>query len=448
MNLRLKPQQALVLSFLLLILLGTFALQLPGVTVPGRELAWHEALFRATSAVCVTGLAVRPPGDFTPMGQAILAVLFQLGGIGILTFGLVFLVLFGGKVSFFGRQLAQGVLGRGPWEDLWPVLRAVIVVTLFLEGIGTALLTVAWTREMGVVRAAGWGAYHAISAFCNAGFGLHADSLMPWRGNVLVVGTVGLLLVIGGLGFLPLTDLYDRFVTRKRRPATLHTRVALTVTVALLAVGTVGLLALEWNGSFAGLPLGTRILDAVFQAATPRTAGFSTMDLGRYTPAALLFTLMLMFVGASPGSTGGGIKTTTFGVLLAAQPSRARGQRWVSAWGREIPEGVLGAAVSLTLTAMTLVLLGSMTILEIERLGGTALGTTSGFLPVVFETVSAFATVGLSTGITSQLLVPSRLVLVFLMFVGRVGPLTFALALAGRHRRRDWRYPTESVMIG
>ncbi len=445
---RLQPAQALVLSFLLLILIGTFALQLPGVTVPGKELAWHEALFRSTSAVCVTGLAVRSPEDFTPFGQGVLMGLFQLGGIGILTFGLVFVVLLRGRMSFFGRQLAQGVLGRGPWEDFWPLLRGVIVVTFLLEAAGTAVLAAAWAPEMGLVPALGWGAYHAVSAFCNAGFGLHPDSLAPWQGNLVVVTTVGVLLVVGGLGFLPLTDVYDRLHGRRRRPLTLHTKMVLSVSAALLLLGTAVILLFEWKNSMAGLPAGTKILDAAFQAATPRTAGFSTLDLARYTPASLLFTIMLMFVGASPGSTGGGVKTTTLGVLLAAQVSRARGQRWVGAWSRTIPEDVLGSAVSLALSGLSIVVLASLVILEVERVAGTALGTMGGFLPVVFEVVSAFGTVGLSTGITSQLLVPSRLVLVLLMFVGRVGPLTFGLAVAGRHRRRDWRYPEESVMIG
>lgn len=445
---RLQPTQALVLSFLLLILAGTFALQLPGVTLPGRELVWHEALFRSTSAVCVTGLSVRSPGDFTPFGQGVLLVLFQLGGIGILTFGLVFVVLLKGKMSFFGRQLAQGVLGRGPWEDFWPLLRGVIVVTLLLEALGTAFLAAAWAPQMGLARALGWGLYHSVSAFCNAGFGLHPDSIMPWQGNVVVVSTVGLLIVMGGLGFLPLTDLYDRLRSRRRRPLTLHTKMVLSVSGALLVLGTVVLLLFEWNASMAGLPTGTKILDAAFQSATPRTAGFSTLDLGRYTPASLLFTIMLMFIGASPGSTGGGVKTTTLGLLLAAQTSRARGERRVSAWGRSIPEEVLGSAVSLALSGLGIIGLASIVILEIERVAGTALGAISGFLPVVFEVVSAFGTVGLSTGITSDLLVPSRLVLVLLMFVGRVGPLTFGLAVAGRHKRREWRYPEESVMIG
>ncbi len=448
MRRRVTPARALVLSFLGLIVLGTAALELPGTTLPGRELAWHEALFRATSAVCVTGLVVRDPGDFTPLGQVVTAVLFQLGGIGILTFGLVFMVLLGGRMSFFGRQLAQGTLGRGPWEDFWPLLRGVVVVTATFEGAGALVLALGWAREMGVHRALGWGVYHAISAFCNAGFGLEGRSLAPWRGDPLLVGTVMVLLVLGGIGFLPLTELYDRWRTGGRRPLSLHTRMVLAVTAALLLGGTAALLLLEWNGALADLPVGTRVLDAAFQAATPRTAGFSTLDLAAYTPAGLLFTMVLMFIGASPGSTGGGIKTTTVGVLVAAQASRARGQRQVSAWGRAIPAEVLGSAVALALSGITLVVAATILVAYLERAAGTPLGSGAHLPDLAFEVVSAFGTVGLSTGITSRLTVPSRLVLVALMFVGRVGPLTFGLAVLGRTRRRDWRYPTEQVMIG
>ncbi|HHQ47692.1 MAG TPA: hypothetical protein ENK19_02255 [Acidobacteria bacterium] len=442
------PARAFVISFLALILTGTLLLQLPGMTHPGRELAWHEALFTSTSAVCVTGLVVRSPYDFTTRGQIVILLLFQLGGLGILTFGFFLVVLLGGRMSFFGRGLVESTLAEGPWEDFWPLLRMAAMVTLGVEAVGAALLALAWAPSMGTKTALGWGIFHSVSAFCNAGFGLHPDSLIPWRGNMLVVFTVAGLIIVGGLGFLPLTDLFEKWRSPRRRPLSLHTRLVFVTTAALIVVGTVGVYGFEWDSALAGLHGMERFGAAFFQAVTPRTAGFSTLDYGHFSAAGLLFTVVLMFIGASPGSTGGGVKTTTLGVLVAAAVSRARGHRRVNLWNRTLPDGLLATAATLMGAGLSLVLLATLLVLHLEaELGGT-LGGADSFLRVLFEVVSAFGTVGLSTGITAQLLVPSRLILVALMFLGRVGPLTFGLALTWRPAPGDWQQPEETVMIG
>jgi len=444
----LSPARAFVISFALLVAVGTAALQLPGVTRPGRELAWHEALFTATSAVCVTGLVVRSPDDYTVAGQAVIICLFQLGGLGVLTFGFFLVLLVGRKMSFFGRALVQNTLAEGPWEDFWPLLRMAAGVTFIVEGIGAAALAVAWAGQMGWARSIGWGVFHAVSAFCNAGFGLDPRSLVPWGGNLIVVLTVAMLIIVGGLGFLPLTDLYERWHSKRRRPLTLHTRLVLVTTAGLLAAGCLGVALFEWHGALQGMPAPQRWLAIFFQSVTPRTAGFATLDYSRFTAAGLLFTVMLMFIGASPGSTGGGVKTTTLGVLIAAAFSRSRGHRRVNIWNRTMPPGALASAVALMLSATVLVLVAALIILHLEWeiRGGPGQGIS--FIRVLFEVVSAFGTVGLSTGITSQLMVPSRLVLVLLMFLGRVGPLMLGLALFSRPDPGDWQQPEESVMIG
>ncbi len=444
----LTPPRALVISFAGVIVLGTFALQLPGVTQPGHELAWHEALFRSTSAICVTGLVVRPPSDFTTFGQVVTLVLFQMGGLGILTFGLFLLVLAGGRLSIFGRTLIESTLAEGPWEDFWPLLRATAAVTFVLEAAGAAALTVAWLPEMGLRRAVWWGVYHAVSAFCNAGFGLDSGSLMHWRGSLLVVGTVALLIVIGGLGFLPLADLIDRFRSHRRRSLTLHTKMVLATTAALLVVGCIGIAGFEWSASLAGLRPGERALAVFFQSVTPRTAGFNTLDYASFSSAGLLFTIMLMFIGASPGSTAGGVKTTSLGVLVAAVVSRGRRRSRVTAWNRTISNDAVASAATLFLAGTVLTLGVTLLILHVERLLATPVAHAGDFLKVLFETVSAFGTVGLSTGITANLAEPSRLLLVLLMFLGRVGPLTFGLALVESRASDDWQFPEESVMIG
>jgi trk/ktr system potassium uptake protein len=444
----LTPARGFVASFALLVALGTAALQLPGVTKSERELRWDEALFTSTSAVCVTGLVVRSPEDFTVAGQAVIMTLFQVGGLGVLTFGFFLVILVGRRMSFFGRALVQSTLAEGPWEDFWPLLRMAAGVTFLVEAIGASLLMLAWGPDMGWLRAFGWGAFHAVSAFCNAGFGLHPASLMPWRGNILVVATVAGLIIVGGLGFLPLTDIYDRWRSGRRRPLSLHTRLVLATTLALLIGGMIGVGVLEWHGALNGIPRDERAAAIAFQAVTPRTAGFSTLDYGRFSAAGLLFTVMLMFVGASPGSTGGGVKTTTLGVLVAAAVSRSRGHRRVNLWNRTLPTDALASAVALMLSSLALVLLATLIMLHLEAELGGPFGGAGSFLKVLFEAVSAFGTVGLSTGITAQLGVPSRLILVTLMFLGRVGPLTFGLALVDRDMPGDWQQPEESVMIG
>jgi trk system potassium uptake protein TrkH len=443
----LSPVRALVVSFALVILTGTVLLRQPWASIPGRQLAWVEALFTATSATCVTGLVVRPPADHTVAGQLVIIGLIQVGGLGIITFGLFFALLAGGRLSLFGRELVLSSLAHEPWEDFFPLLRTVIGATLAIEGAGTLLLAAAWWGEKGVL-ALPWGAFHAVSAFCNAGFGLHPASLIPWRDNPFVIVPIGLLIVCGGLGFLPLAELFARFARRSRRPLSLHTRMVLTVTGALLLVGWAGFALLEAGTSLAGLSFGERALSVWFQGITPRTAGFASLDYGAMTGATLIFTMMLMFVGASPGSTGGGVKTTTVGVLLAVLVARVRAHRQVSALGRGIRPATVATAIVVLTLSLLVVVFGMMAVSACEH--GIVGGAPGSALVVweAFDVVSAFGTVGLSTGITPRLQPSSWLVLTAIMFVGRVGPLTLGLALAGRPPHVEPRFAEEELMVG
>jgi trk system potassium uptake protein TrkH len=442
-----SPVRALALSFAFVILTGTVLLRQPWASVPGRQLAWVEALFTATSATCVTGLAIRPPADHTVAGQLVIIGLIQIGGLGIITFGMFFALLAGGRLSLFGRELVLSSLAHEPWEDFWPLLRTVVGATLTIEGIGALLLAAAWWGEKGVL-ALPWGAYHAVSAFCNAGFGLHQASLIPWRDNPFVIVPIGLLIVCGGLGFLPLAELFARLRRGSRRPLSLHTRVVLTVTAALLLIGWAGFALLEAGTTLAGLSFGERALAVWFQGITPRTAGFASLDYGAMTGATLIFTMMLMFVGASPGSTGGGVKTTTVGVLLSVLIARVRAHRQVSALGRGIRPATVATAIVVLTLSLLVVVAGMMAVSACEH--GIA-GGASGSATVVweaFDVVSAFGTVGLSTGITPRLQPSSWLVLTLVMFIGRVGPLTLGLAMAGRPPHVEPRFAEEELMVG
>lgn len=442
-----NPGQALVASFALVIAVGAWCLRQPWAALPGRQLSWAEALFTATSATCVTGLVVRPPEDHTLAGQLVVIGLVQVGGLGILTFGMFFLLLAGQRLSLFGRELVLSSLSGRPWEDFWPLLRTVVGATVFVEGAGAALLAAGWWGEKGW-HAIGWGAFHAVSAFCNAGFGLHAQSLVPWRGDFLIAVPAGLLIVAGGLGFFPITELWQRWRSRGRTPLSLHTQTVLLATAWLLAIGWVGFALLEWGTTLHGLPWHEKVLAIWLQGITPRTAGFSNLDYGAMNPATLVFTMGLMFVGASPGSTGGGVKTTTIGVLLAVIVARIRSRRQVQSFRRAVSAVSVADALVVMVLASCVVLGGLLLVPLIEH--GFAGGPQARglFLAEAFEVVSAFGTVGLSTGITATLSLPSWAVLAVIMFVGRVGPLTLGLALAGRRSRPEAAYAEEAIMVG
>ncbi|NLH10677.1 MAG: hypothetical protein GX464_04935 [Holophagae bacterium] len=447
MRRRPNPVQALVASFALVIAVGGWCLHQPWAAVPGKQLSWVEAVFTATSATCVTGLVVRMPDDHTVAGQIVIVSLIQVGGLGIITFGLFFLLLTGQRLSLFGRGVIQSSLAAGPWEDFWPLLRTVFGATLTIEGIGALVLAVGWWGEKGPLALA-WGAFHAVSAFCNAGFSLHAQNLIPWRGNPFIAITTGLLIICGGLGFYPMTELWRRWRSHGRAPLSLHARTVFIVTVWLLCIGWAGFALLEWGTTLRGLPWHEKALGIWFQGITPRTAGFATLDYGAMNPATLVFTMGLMFIGASPGSTGGGVKTTTIGVLVAVIIARIRSRRQVQSFKRGISPVSVGDALVVMLLASCVVLGGMLLVPLIEHgfVGGPQ--ARSMFLAQAFDVVSAFGTVGLSTGITPSLSPPSWVVLTVVMFVGRVGPLTLGLALAGRRPRPEPAYAEESIMVG
>jgi trk system potassium uptake protein TrkH len=452
---RLQPSGILVLSFAGAILAGTLLLKLPAAAV--QPLGWIDAFFTATSAVCVTGLIVVDTGSaFTPFGQVVILLLIQAGGLGIMTFAVFFSLLFGGRLSFQDRWVIQESLLYSPSTELRRLLGHVLVFTLTVEGIGALLLWSVFARDLGVWRGLYVSVFHAVSAFCNAGFSLFADNLMRYRGHAGVNFVITGLIIVGGLGFLVILELRDRLWALRsleqrrgalRRPLSLHAKLVLAVTAGLLALGMVAFLALERHNLLSGLAWGERLQAAWFMTVTPRTAGFNTVDYGQATAATLFFTMLLMFIGASPGSTGGGVKTTTVGLLVALLHSRRRASPNVFAFGRTVPRGVVERALAVTLLAAALVA-GVAVLLLVAEQGAVAYrAARQAALPLLFEAVSAFGTVGLSAGVTPTLSPAGRLLIVLLMFVGRVGPLTVALVASGVSGPR-YRYAEESVMVG
>lgn len=438
---RLSPQQVLVIGFAALIVVGGLLLSLPVASRRGDRLPFVDALFTSTSAVCVTGLVVRDTYDqFSLFGQIVIICLIQIGGLGIMTIStLVFLIL-GKRVTLRGRILIQEAMNQLTLEGMVRLIKKVIAVTVVVEGIGAILLAIRWSGEMGLIKAAYYGLFHAVSAFSNAGFDLFGGfrSLTTYRGDLAVNLIITSLIIIGGLGFAVVTELVENPFGVKR---SLHARLVILTTLPLIAAGTLIVLLLEAGNpnTLGSLGTGEKVMASYFQAVTARTAGYSTIPSGDLRSCTLFFLVSLMFIGASPGSTGGGIKTTTFTALLLAVISVIKGRDDVEVHERRIPKRIIDRAFAVSMISLTMVVLISMVLSAIEEFG---------FLEVLFETTSAFGTVGLSTGITPYLTLPGKILIMLTMFSGRLGPLTVATAIAQRQHVVQVRYPEEKVMVG
>lgn len=461
-----SPAQLIALTFLAAIVLGALLLWLPSSHAPGASVSFLDALFTATSAVCVTGLAVFDIGStFNRLGQLIVLLLVQLGGLGVLTFGALVALVVGRRLGIRSRLTLQSEVGGFSFAEIVPLLRAVLFVALGAELIGALLLwapmaaqpalatdpsgasaaaaaTAATAPPAGLAQGAYLAAFHSVSAFNNAGISLYPDSLNRFSGDALVNLTVCALAIIGSLGFMVIVNLFRRARQGRRARVTLHTRLVLLTTAMLSILAFAAVLALEWyNPATLGeLPAVARPLAALFQGVASRTAGFSTVDVSMLRPVTLFVLLPLMFIGGSPGSTAGGIKTVTFVVMVGSAWSLIRGHGDLTLYGRRIPSRTAVQASAIALLGILLVG-GAVTMLLVFEPQLTLQET-------LFETVSAFATAGLSTGVTPELGGVGRLVLVFLMYLGRLGPLTLGLALMQQQDEQLVHYPREEVLIG
>jgi trk system potassium uptake protein TrkH len=443
-----RPLRLLVSSFAVLIAIGTGLLLLPAATPRDQPITLVDALFTATSAVCVTGLVVRDTGaGFTPLGQAIILVLIQLGGLGIMTFSLVILSALGVRLSLASRSMLTHTLsGVARMEGLAAFLRLLVTLTFAVEIVGASILFLRFQPDLGPGRAAWAAAFHSVSAFCNAGFSIWSDSLVRYRDDLVVNGVVMGLIVLGGLGFLVLHEVRRSW----RRPVlfSLHTKVALATTAWLIGVGAAGLWVVEREDALAGLSARSQLLASLFQSVTARTAGFNTIDLASFTPAGLFVLMLLMFVGGSPGSCAGGIKTTTLGVLTLAAWQRIRGHANVNAFRRSLGRSTLENAVTITMAGVVVILVGLFGLLFLQAPHSSIRELHGDFAACFFEVVSAVGTVGLSVGTTTSLTPSARVLVVVLMFLGRLGPLTVATALARHSREADWQQAEEDLVVG
>jgi len=451
---RLTPPQLFVVSFGLVILLGTMALRtLPGLYT-GEPLSWLDALFTATSAVCVTGLIVVDTATyFTTAGQAVVLLLIQIGGIGMVTFASLIIMMIGGRMALHQEMLTRSVAEVAPRVDYRHLTRNVVRLTLLLELAGAVLLYVCWVPRFGW-RGAIWPAvFHSVSAFCNAGFSTFSDSLMGFARAPHVLLVVMTLIVLGGIGFLTLEELGLWHRARRARRSfrlSIHTRLVLATSGLLTLGGWLGLTVFEWRASLADMPVWHRLVNGLFMSITPRTAGFNTIDYATATDSANFLTILLMSIGGSPGSMAGGLKTTTFALLGLLAWCRLRGLEFTTIGGRTVPEATMQRAVGLFVIVFGLLTVAIFLFTTSELPWVSQLSRPSGFLPLMFEATSAFNTVGLSMGTTHDLTGFGKVLTTLLMFLGRVGPLTFCAALAARRQfaARQFRYAHENVAIG
>jgi trk system potassium uptake protein TrkH len=446
---RLSPPQLFVASFALMVLLGTLGLKLLPGLYTGKPLSWLDALFTATSAVCITGLTVVDTAThFTPAGQAYLLLLVQVGGLGMITFMSLVIVAVGGRLSLRQEVLSGGTPLDAP-RQVSPrrLVLDVVRFTLAFELAGAVLLYLLWVPRFGWSGAAWPAVFQSVSAFCNAGFSTFSDSMVSFRGSPASLFVIMALVVSGGLGFLSLEELYLRgkaWRAGRSFRLSLQTRIVLTTTVLLLAGGWLLYAWLEWDAALAGMTDGDKAVNALFMSVSCRSSGFTTVDYSRATEAGNFLTVILMAIGASPGGTGGGMKTTTFALLALLAWSRYRGDEVASVAGRSLRKETTDRAVGLFVVAFGLLTAGILALTVTERAA-----TAGGFLDWMFEASSAFNTVGLSTGITPALTPAGRAVVIGMMFLGRVGPLVLFAALALRPQGGGrFRYAYEDVTVG
>lgn len=440
LTVRATPAQVLVIGFAVTILTGAALLTLPISVKPGGEINFLTSLFTATTAVCVTGLVVVDTAThWTTFGHVIILALIQVGGLGFMTMATFFAMLLGRRIGLRQRLLIKESLNQTNVAGIVRLARYVLLFTFIAEFGFAVILAIRWSADMGWQKGAWYGLFHAVSAFNNAGIDLFGDfrSLTGYVEDITVNLCITTLIILGGIGFGIVVDMFRNI--RRPRHLSLHTKLTLSVTGILILAGTVLIYALEFSNTLASLSMKGKVLAAYFQAVTPRTAGYSTLDMGSLCMATQFLIVILMFVGASPGSTGGGVKTTTVGSLVVATWAIIKGKADVEVFRRRLGWEQIYKSMVILLMAFTLVITVSLLLSITED---------ADFLALLFETTSAFATVGLSLGLTPKLSAVGKVLIILTMFLGRVGPLTVAFAIAQGRRKTSLRLPEEKIIVG
>ncbi len=440
---QMKPTQILVLGFFSIILLGTFILMLPISSAAGKWTSIVDAFFTATSAVCVTGLVVVDTGTYwSYFGKTIILLLIQVGGLGFMTMTISVAIFLGKKIGLRDRILMQEALNQFSIAGVIRLTKYIFIMTILIESIGALLLSFWFVPEMGYLKGIYYSIFHAISAFCNAGFDIMGNGIgmTPFATNHLVSLTLIALIILGGLGFAVIADFFKNQKTNKY---SLHTKLVLSITGGLILIGWIGIFLLEMNNyeTIASMRFSDKLLASLFHGVTPRTAGFNTLDLSSMTRGSQMLTIFLMFIGGSPGSTAGGVKTTTFAITVMTIVSVIKGRDDLQIMHRRISKQIVNRGLAVIFVSTIVIALVLFTLLITEPL--------LDFKDIVFEVFSAFGTVGLSLGITSSLSSLGKLLISALMFFGRLGPLTIVLAISASGNKKTLiKYPEGKIIVG
>lgn len=439
-KLKKNPPLIVCLSFFALILFGAILLDLPIASANGERIGFLNAFFTSTSASCVTGLIVANTAtQWTAFGKVIIIILIQIGGLGTMVFLSLIAMALNKRIGISERRIIKEQTNADTSKGIIRLVIYIIKFSLAVELIGAILLATKFIPDFGLERGILFSLFHSISAFCNAGFDIIGNSLTNYVNDFTVNMTISLLIIFGGLGFTVFIDIYRK---RRFKNLSLHSKVVISFTAILLLVGTLAFFLIEHNSAaMEGLSLKGKVLSSFFMSVTARTAGFNTIDIGKMQEGSVIVTIMLMFIGASPASTGGGIKTTTFGVLLSSTISVLRGNKEIEIFHKKIPYNTLIKSLCIFTLGSFLVIFSSLWITIIEQ--GKFL-----YLDILYEIVSAFGTVGVSRGITANLSSLSKIILIILMYLGRVGAATLGVSILDTHRKKHTRYSEGKIIVG
>ena len=446
---RSTPAKRIASWFIAAIIIGSVLLSLP-ISVKAGRLPFVDALFTATSAVCVTGLAVVNTADtFSIFGQIVILILIQLGGLGLMIFSTLFFMMVSGRVSISHRMSVKEIFTPEGGTQLTTILKATFLLTFIVETVGTVLLMIPFSAKMGIGEAFYCAIFHSVSAFCNAGFSILPGGLSEYHNSVTTLLSISLLVIIGGIGFAVVSEVTERLKNRStRKPFSLHAKIVINATIILLLSGTILFYLLESNSAFAAYSPVMKIVHSFFQSVTTRTAGFDAVNLNMFSNVSIIIMTAFMIIGGSPGSTAGGIKTTSFVIVIATIISRMKGSAGVNIYKRTVGDESVIKAISILILAAIVIFGATILLMMIDNDFLPHSISPGAAIDYFFETVSAFGTVGLSLGITPLLNSAGKLLLVLVMFTGRVGILTVAYMIAKPEGADKLVYSEENVMIG
>lgn len=449
-RIKLTPAQTLILTWSSVIFIGAFLLMLPISRL--KPLSFVDALFTSASSVCVTGLmTVNISGTFTVFGQVVILFLIQIGGIGIIAAGTFFMLLLGRAVPMNDWSTIRNTYTSSKELSIRRLIIKIIIMVFCVEAVGTLVLTLIWSGRIGFTRALYSGLFHSVSAFNNAGISILPDGLYGMEKTFAADLTVTVLIILGGLGFVTITELisFGKRGPHRKKGFSLQTRIILFFTFLLISVGTICFFIFEYNHALAGKPIQEQLMVSFFQSVSARTAGFANIHIDELNNESIYTLLLLMFVGGAPGSTAGGIKITALAAMIAIVLSRYKGHDKANIFKRTIPETIVSHAITIISIATLVVIFFTFILLVTEYNPVSGLGDERGeFLKMVFEAVSALGTVGLSLGETPLLSLPGKIAIIMLMLIGRLGPLTVIMAIRTSKSRSAYHYAEENIMVG